>query len=256
MSEEVSTESLDNVNSEVNGAEDKIEESKPVERTFTQSEVDKLAVAMRKKGYEQAVREKSTQQAQSPAPAVEQPAYQQQAAAEVNQQQQLSDQQRSQMTGLSVEEIRRIALEATQGQQEQAAKMAVAQKIISEVGNKFTDAAKKLDDFENTVSSLKFDVNPQLLTALNSVDNAGEVAYEIASNPQKRAQMKLLINNDFDDAVAIIKSISDSIKNNESAVNSATPVKQPLGQVKPTSSGVDSGPLTMAELKKQSWAKN
>lgn len=161
--------------------------------------------------------------------------------------------------GLTEEQVRKIAIEATQKQQEEAGHLAVAQKIIGEVTTKLNAGYQKFSDFDPVVKTLELHRNPLLFKALNAVDNADEVAYEIAKSSRKRLLMKQASRSpdDYNDLVEEIRNISESIKTNNVALSNAKPIKQPLGQVKPSSTGVGSdGPTTVAEFKKMSWLKN
>jgi hypothetical protein len=229
MSENVASESI------VSGSAPIQQQSEvPTEKMVPQSEVDKVAGSVRKEGYEKGRRE---------------------ALAEL----QAAQVQAQSHGGLTPEEVRKIAIEATQAQQQDAANLAVAQKIIGEVTTKLNAGYQKFSDFEPVVKTLKLNESPLLFKALNAVDNADEVAYEIAKSSRKRLLMKQASRSpaDYDDLVEEIRNISESIKTNKTALSNAKPVKQPLGQVKPSSTGVGSdGPTTVAEFKKMSWLKN
>jgi hypothetical protein len=210
----------------------------PTEKMVPQSEVDRVAGSVRKEGYEKGRRE---------------------ALAELNAQKSVGEPIPSGMTPEQIEQVRKIALEATLKQQEEAGHLAVAQKIIGEVTTKLNAGYQKFTDFEPVVKTLELQRNPLLFKALNAVDNADEVAYEIAKSSRKRLLMKQASRSpdDYNDLVEEIRNISESIKTNNVALSNAKPVKQPLGQVKPSSTGVGSdGPTTVAEFKKMSWLKN
>lgn len=211
----------------------------PTEKMVPQSEVDKVAGHVRKEGYEKGRRE---------------------ALAEMQAQQQAQ----TPIGGLTPDEVRKIAIEATQKQQEEAANMAVAQKIIGEVTTKLNAGYQKFTDFEPVVMALELQHRPLLFKALNAVDNADEVAYEIARSPRKRIMMREASKDsaNYKDLVEEIKNISESIKTNKAALSNAKPTKQPLGQVKPSATGVDSSspPKSFAEFKAMhkgaKWLKN
>lgn len=226
MSENVLTESL------ISGSAPEQQQTESEPKMVPQYEVDRIIGDVRKEAAERTRRELAEQQA-------------------------LTSSQNQAMTGLTTEDIKKIAIEATQAHQQEAAHMAVAQKIIGEVMTKLNAGHQKFDDFEPVVRTLKLHENPLLFKALNAVDNADEVAYEIAKSARKRSQMKLAAKSDYDDLVDQLREVSESIKLNKVALNKAQPVKQPLGQVKPSSTGVGSdGPMTIADFKKMPWLKN
>lgn len=120
--------------------------------------------------------------------------------------------------------------------QEQAANQQ-AMKTLSEVNMKFNDAKTRYHDFDNVVNLKYFQQMPDVLHLANSVDNTGDVVYDLLKNPGKIAQLRGIPE---DLARQQMRNLSDSIKQNQTAIsNPQTP--EPLSQIKPSTIGLDNG---------------
>lgn len=154
--------------------------------------------------------------------------------------------------GHSIDDIKRIALEATKSHHEEQMKRVVVEKTVSEVVAKLSRGKEKYgEDYVTAVSKLKLQENTGILIALNQFDNAEDIAMHIGSNAGLRAKIKAESRVDIDDLTDTLKEISDALKANEFATKNAKPTKEPLKQMKSTYSGsVDSGSLSVSELRK------
>jgi hypothetical protein len=131
---------------------------------------------------------------------------------------------------------------ATRAQQE-----AEGRRILNELAMKVNDAKGRYDDFDDITSKVDFSKIPEVLHYSNLADNAGDVLYDLAKNPGKIGTLRALTP---ELAALEVKRLSDSIKANQQASNRQVP-PEPMGQVKPSSVGMDSGVKTLRDYKRQ-----
>lgn len=142
------------------------------------------------------------------------------------------------------EDARRIFQEEFAKQQQQWAQKATeeaanqhAMKIINDVNMKVNDAKTRYSDFDNVVNLKHFQHMPEVLDYVNTVDNSGDVIYDLFKNPSKMGAIRMLPR---DLANQEIMKLSNSIKQNQLASNSpVTP--EPLSQIKPSTTGLGNG---------------
>lgn len=131
---------------------------------------------------------------------------------------------------------------------------------INDFAKKVGEGAKKYPDFEAKVKELDLvkviEGQPTFLALANSVDNPADVLYDLAENPQKLANILSFAGNPGTQHLAArqIKSLSDSIKANQSASNYKQP-NEPLSQLKTSPLGTDNGRMSVAEFKNMPWLK-
>lgn len=144
--------------------------------------------------------------------------------------------------------VRRIAEETFLRQQQELHKKAMedaytqqGMQVLNQLNSKFMDAKQRLPDFDNVVKLQKYVNAPEVLHYANTADNAGDVMYELAKSPYKTANILSLHKAGLtDDATQAIKEISDSIKQNQNALQQPkTP--EPLNQIKPSNIGLGNG---------------
>lgn len=204
------------------------------EKMLRQSEVNELAGRIRSEAYE-----KGRQQAMSE--------YQ-------KQQESVSAQQRAQ-GALSEEEVRRIVQEqAIQFQQQQAQQM-MAEKIVGDFIGKMNEGPSKYEDFEDVVKDIELSKNADLVQLANSVPNTADVMYDIAKHPNKLANLKMLLQHSPALAIKEIQHLSNSIVKNEKSKDQYAGIKEPLSKLKPSAGTVDSGNLSVADLRSQDWLR-
>lgn len=217
----------------VSSAATPVTESKPEvqEKVLKQSEVDKIVGNVKRETLEKARREYESkmQMAQTP------PATQSYNENQVS---------------MPEEQLRRMINEEAQKQANYAAANRVAQEFIS----KLEATKSKYPDFEEKVSALNLPSIPQIVGIANSMDNTGDIMYEIANNPSKFASVMVLAHTAPHLAEAELRRLSDSIKKNEAAAKQPT-ANEPLSQVKPSITGTDNGSSSVRDLRKQSWLR-
>lgn len=141
--------------------------------------------------------------------------------------------------------VRRIAEETFLKQQQELHKKAMedaytqqGMQVLNQLNGKFSDAKQRLPDFDNVVKIQDYVNAPEVLHYANTADNAGDVMYELAKNPSKLANLTSLHRSGLTNhAVQAVKEISDSIKQNQTALaQPKTP--EPLNQIKPSNIGL------------------
>jgi hypothetical protein len=238
------------------------------EKLLPQHEVNSLIGAAKQKGLE-----KGYQQAQAEFQAAQQHAMQQQYSQPPQQQPGQQPQnmmpQQGQNPAMSPQQqpaggqpindadrLRQIAAEEFAKQQQQMHQNAIAYaqqqhdlRTGNELAAKIAEAKTRYPDFDKVVSLDDFAKMPDILRLANTVDNAGDVFYEMAKNPSKVSSLRGL-PQDSQLAVNEVKRLSDSIKQNQLAA-SQPQTSEPLNQVKPSNVGVDSGaPKTVSDMRK------
>lgn len=197
-------------------------------KTFSQEQVNSLVGKVR-----QETREKARQETLS------------EIAAQQNAQQQGNVSQSQPMASYDPHaDARRIAQEefakhqqALKMQADKAAADQWAAKTINEVTAKVNDAKTRYPDFDNVVNLKHFQQMPEVLHYVNTVDNAGDVMYDLFKNPSKIGGLRMLPP---ELATQEVMKLSNSIKQNQLAnANPQTP--EPLSQIKPSTIGLGNG---------------
>lgn len=203
----------------------------PVEHMVPQSEVDKFAGALKHSYYEKgkadALAELQSKQAQN-----------NQGAQQVAQ------------GSLSEEQVRNMILEQTQKIQGEQARMAMAERVVGEFAGKMELGKDAYEDFEDTVKQIDLASIPEIVQLANGVSNTHDVMYDIAKNPYKIAQLKMLAQTSPHLARAEMNRLSQSIIANNNAKAQVSDVKAPLSQLKSSTNTVGSGTHTLSDFKR------
>lgn len=150
----------------------------------------------------------------------------------------------------SEEHIRKMVLDEA----DKAARMEIAKRIIEEFQGKLELGANKYSDFTETVQALELAKYPELVHLSNSLDNTADVLYDIAKNPSKFANVLVLSTRSPQLARNELNKLSNSIKLNEQAQNVSRPA-EPLSQLRASTTGRDSGELSVRDFKKMPWLR-
>lgn len=135
-------------------------------------------------------------------------------------------------------------------QAQQAAAQQYATGLLNELTPKIEDAKSRYEDFDAVTTPLSEIKDVRLFGLANSVDNAGDVLYDLGHNPGKITS--LLSLSDLNPALAQveIQKLSNSIKSNNKAMQESLP-RDPINQVRSSTTGVESGLSDLAQLKRQ-----
>jgi hypothetical protein len=121
------------------------------------------------------------------------------------------------------------------------------------LADSFEEAAKKYQDWDDVTRDMSDVVNHYTAPLFNKFDNAADIIYELGKNPEKIPQFAAVLSNP-DRAFKVLKKISDGIKSNQDAVKQPVP-NAPLSQERPSTAGVDSGSMTVTDLRSQDWLR-
>lgn len=151
---------------------------------------------------------------------------------------------------------KRVSDYISQHQQEQERKAQEAQqqaemnRLFSEMNSKVEAAKDRYPDYEDQLANLNgvFSNKLELLHYVNSVDNSGDVLYELAKNPMKLVAIEDLAKMSPHLGMSEIRKLSDSIKKNETAKKTFQSA-EPLSQLKSSNVGTDDGPRTINDFR-------
>lgn len=205
----------------------------PVEKMIPQSQVNKIASREAHQAAERAKRE----------------AYAEFDRRQQSQQPDSQHQQPSSLGGIQQhdpEQIRQLIREEAYKLSNQA----MADKIARNFESKMDVARSKYADFDEKFSALNIEQHPELVLMTQDLDNVADVMYDIASNPEKVAQVMMLARSDFPQlARQKLHSLAASIAANEAA-KKIPDAPEPLGQVKPSNIGADNGDMSVSDFRK------
>jgi len=209
---------------------------KTQEKLLKQSEVNDIIGSAKREAYEKGKRESLAEYQKTQAP-VQTNSY-------------APNQTIGGMAQLSDDKIRQLINEESQ----KMTNMAVAQRIANEFTQKMMAAKDKYPDFEQVVGELNLVDMPQIVNWANSLDNTADVMYELAKYPEKLSSVTVLAYTNPRKATVLLQKLSDSIKQNESALKQPS-ASEPLSQIKPSTTGTDNGSKTVSDLRKQPWLR-
>jgi len=112
------------------------------------------------------------------------------------------------------------------------------------------------DDFKEMTAKFKPDKFKEVFFMANSYENTPHIIYELGKNPYKLAQIQTMMERDPDLAKEMMDSLSKSIVSNEQAKENNKSAEAPLSRPKPSlGTGVSSGEMNLADLKKATWLR-
>lgn len=158
---------------------------------------------------------------------------------------------------LSEDDVKRVTSEELNRQKSEWEKQTqeriqteAAERIVRSYTEKIATGRDKYQDFDAVTQTINMAYYPNVVQLLaEHVDNASDILYNLAQRRGKLDELDRLFDRNAQDAVYEIKRLSDSIKANEST-NAHKQSKQPLSQQKPSNTGTDSGPLSIADYKR------
>lgn len=209
-----------------------VTEQSVAEKTFTQSEVDKIAARVRDEsrqhGYNRAKQEIETQR-QSTQP---------------------SQTSLGGMEQVSPDKIN----EMIENKLQDRVRQAEAERVAMDFVNKIKTAETKFPGLEEKVMKLNLAAAPHIFQWANSHDNTADIMNEFASNPTKYAEIIMLSGISPDAARDMMQRLSTSIKQNQEALKQPS-ADEPLSQIRPSVAGTDNGSMSLRDMKRQAWAR-
>ncbi len=208
------------------------------ERTFRQHEVNDLIGRAKSEAVERFKRESSL--------------------ASHQQQHQPSQINAQTTAGLSHDEVRRMAAEEAQRLRDQwieeanvKSQQQDAQRIAGEFFQKIDAGKSKYQDYDSVMKDVDFGAIPHIVQVANMMENTADVMYELGKNPGKIGIIQQLLNISPSLAMAEMKKLSQSIKDNSEAQSFRHP-NEPLSQLRPSNQGMDNkGALNVSDYKRK-----
>ena len=136
-----------------------------------------------------------------------------------------------------------------QKEAQEAEQRAHMEKVAGDYYSKVNAVKDKYPDFDAVMGDFNASKFPEIVMLAAGMDNAGDVMYDLAKNPSKLANLTSLHRSGLTDyATQAVKEISDSIKQNQNALQQPkTP--EPLNQIKPSNIGLgNSSNRSVADL--------
>lgn len=126
-----------------------------------------------------------------------------------------------------------------------------AQRIVQDFFTKLSAGKDKYQDFDQVTGDVEFRNFPNVVQLLTGyVDNPEDVMYALGSDRIKMANLEQLSHLSPNDAIVAIRRLSASIKDNQTASKVRMP-NEPLSQLKPSSTGTDSGDMAVKDLRRK-----
>ena len=224
------TEDLENVIQEIEPVADAeelaVEEPK---KTFTSDVVKKVVEREKSKAFERGKREALMELQQQQQQQI--PAEQKQAAPPINNGQSVGMGGMQQMSHADIE--RMIAERAPLALQQHVQKLQQDQMVNTFV-NKMQLAEQQYPGLEAELNNLNYD-DPRIhafISMANQMENTGDIMKEVLDNPTKMESLLNMAKNQPYQAQKALKSLSDSIKTNQTATAEEAQARDPLSQIK------------------------
>lgn len=217
---------------------------------YNKAQVSKIVERERQKALEKGKREALMQLEQQQSMPQEQAQQPMQQSAPMQQQGQTG---LGGMQQLSPQDIERmIAEKAPQALQAHVQKLKQDHLVNTFVG-KMQAAEQKYPGLEAELNQLNYQ-DPRMhafIELANAMDNTGDIMKEVVDNPTKMENLLNMAVNQPYSAQKALHSLSESIKQNESATAQEKQARDPMSQLKPsTSAGIDNSTMSVADFQK------
>ncbi len=180
---------------------------------------------------------------------------QQQAQAQAPQMQQQGNgdesRQRAQMEKVASDYFSKMQADAEEAQQR-----AQMEKVANDYYSKMNSVKEKYPDFDAVMSDFNPSSFPEIVLLASSMDNAGDVMYELAKKPEKVASILQLAQRDQNLARKALGALAGSISQNEQAMANNREAPAPLSRQKPSTGGVDNSEYSsISDFKNADWLR-
>lgn len=126
-----------------------------------------------------------------------------------------------------------------------------AEKIAEIYLGKMEEGKGKYPDFEEVTADFSPAAYPQVTVLASQHDNLADIMYELNKNPRKLVDLHVLALTNKQMAQKEMAKLSQSIKQNETAVANNRQSPQPLSKMKAsTVAGQDTGKRTISDMRK------
>jgi len=211
------------------------------QKAFDNETVQKIVARERLKAYEKGKQEALMQLEQQAQPEQQQaPQQAQQAQSSLGGMQQMSQ-----------DDIQRmIAEQMPQHLQNHINEMQTKQTVDSFV-NKMRAAEERHPGLETKLEELDYSTLSPVIKLANDMENTADIMAELLDHPMKMGNLTTLMYTQPKLAQKAMQDLSNSIKQNQAALQSHESVNQPIGQMKPSANaGIDSGEMSVSDYRK------
>ncbi len=155
------------------------------------------------------------------------------------------------MAQLSPEDVERmIAERAPQVLQDHVNQIKTRQTVDSFV-NKMQAAETKYPGIQEKLNDLDYSSLAPLVEMANNMENTADIMKELLDNPMKMGNLLTLQYAQPKMAQRAMMELSNSIKTNQDALAQEAQARDPMSQIKPSSSaGMDNGKMTTTDFRK------
>lgn len=123
--------------------------------------------------------------------------------------------------------------------------------MVDSFVNKMQAAEEKHPGLEAKLNDLDYTSMAPLITMANNMENTGDIMKELLDNPSKMGNLLTLMYTQPKLAQREMMSLSNSIKTNQDAVQADKEARDPMSQLKPSSSaGIDNSAMSVTDFKK------
>ena len=134
-------------------------------------------------------------------------------------------------------------------QSQHAQQQQEAERVAQDFFTKIEAGKGDYPDFEEQMRDFEYGAIPDVVQLATQMDNTAAIMYELKKNPSNIGILKQLTDISPNLALAEMKNLSNSIKQNSGAQNYSAP-NEPLSQMRASNQGMDSkGALTVADYK-------
>ncbi len=231
----------------VEQGESPIEEAhgEPADDMLSKSTVSKIVERERLKAFEKGKKEALMQmqqdQQQAPAaPAPQAAPMQQQAPSQLGGMQQMSE----------ADINRQIAERIPQALQQHVHELQTKQTIDSFV-SKMQAAEARHPGLEAKLNDLDYSTMAPIVNMVNQMENTADIMKELVDNPMKMGNLLMLMHTQPKLAQSAMMELSNSIKTNQDALAQDKQARDPMSQLKPSSSaGMDNSAMSVSDFRK------
>jgi hypothetical protein len=219
-----------------------------VEKTLTQSEVDKIVGAKKHEAYEKGKREayESYYEALNAAPETQN----QSSASNVQQ----TAQNAGDMSTMDIDSRINDRLKSVLQKQQETEYQKRYENMATQFDSKILAAKDKYPGLYEKLGKFNLINTVPLVDMANNMPNTAEIMHHVADNPAKWANLHATYGLNPELALAEMNKLSNSLIANQDAVKKAS-VPAPLSQVKPSNTGTDNGSMSVADYKAQDWLR-
>ena len=123
--------------------------------------------------------------------------------------------------------------------------------LVDSFVSKMQAAEQKYPGLEKQLSELDYESMTPLIKMANDMENTGDIMKELIDNPSKMGNMLTLLYTQPNMAKRAMNELSNSIKQNEAAKAEEAQARDPMSQLRPSSSaGMESGPMSVNDFRK------